>query len=929
MVLIGQPQRHNSTYSGNSLKEDPASSEKTKNPRFSPSPPKNVKNLENSSDTSVKTKRTKSRNGCVTCKKKRLKCDETHPSCLRCTEKNIVCGGYATNFKWRSFNDEPFEPKGSNAKPTTLNNTSKKRKAETKESNQEQVIQKHLELASLSVTGKSSKEIERDYQMISRGVNPTPDALIGSAKKLKRSQSQSTPQDSHLSISPPMARSLSVSSPLGLSLVRQDYSDIRNSSKPTPPSEVIEELQKPDQKTNNNNSFTDLNLTPHLTALLNYAFTGSNEEAYYFGNDNKISDLVDVPLSPLALSNPAAQEKDNSKNHTSMVQSPGFRNIDLAHKFDPFINVQSPAGATPSLEFSSSQHDLLNSEQQQILFLYSQYTSSMMSIKNGPYENPWKSVIAPMAKNYPCLFDSIACMTLFHLAGNPGLEENKEHLLSRGGGYMKRCILELASGLSKMNDDLNCEKSLPADIALATCLNLAVSESFDTHTSSGIAHLKGAKSMIQKILSLFREFYRTISKIRRDSNASSQSPEDTLRKAREACKVFKKKLVLVDDSDWDKMIEDVLSNTCQDENLLVPKILQFLFNIWIYFEVLAQMTTCSNHDDKGIDLVDTITNILQETQKKRTKDEKKKNVLKMKERSPSLYSDSSDLTLGENAETNFLLGNDNLFENFDSFNHEYIDPLLGCAQSLFSIMGDVANLISKIKKSKKKDGKSFRNSLTTITRAAQLRQRIVNWKPSISASMIDQSPLELNADSGWDIPSCIASAEAYRYATLIYLHQAVPEIPLLASHVLAEKIFILLASIPTTSNCSAIHIFPLLVASCEAESGEEREWCEARWAVLAGKLWLGNIDRALEVVKEVWIRKDEYNNKRSRDEELIKFGISNTDSNSDIAVQLSGLMAAVNNESQAAVVDDLKGTIHSRMHWSTVMREWNWEILLG
>ena len=47
-------------------------------------------------------------------------------------------------------------------------------------------------------------------------------------------------------------------------------------------------------------------------------------------------------------------------------------------------------------------------------------------------------------------------------------------------------------------------KDLPLDVALVTCLNLAVCEQWDTHTSSGIAHLKGAKSMIQQILELLK-----------------------------------------------------------------------------------------------------------------------------------------------------------------------------------------------------------------------------------------------------------------------------------------------------------------------------------------------------------------------------------------------------------------------------------------
>ncbi|KAI5455997.1 fungal-specific transcription factor domain-containing protein [Mariannaea sp. PMI_226] len=48
----------------------------------------------------------RSRSGCVTCKAKHTKCDETRPECLRCTRKGIKCGGYWREFKW-SFKHQP------------------------------------------------------------------------------------------------------------------------------------------------------------------------------------------------------------------------------------------------------------------------------------------------------------------------------------------------------------------------------------------------------------------------------------------------------------------------------------------------------------------------------------------------------------------------------------------------------------------------------------------------------------------------------------------------------------------------------------------------------------------------------------------------------------------------------------------------------
>lgn len=215
-----------------------------------------------------------------------------------------------------------------------------------------------------------------------------------------------------------------------------------------------------------------------------------------------------------------------------------------------------------------------------------------------------------------------------------------------------------------------------------------------------------------------------------------------------------------------------------------------------------------------------------------------------------------------------------------------------------------------------------RNSLNSITQASELRHLLLEWKSTINVNMIKNE--EENGSKTWDLPSCIATAEAYRYATLLFLHQAVPEIPSLSSHELAEKIFILLASISKSSNTSVVHIFPLLVASCEAEPGEEREWCKARWKLLVDKMWIGNVDRAFEVVEEVWRRKDKLPISDNKgDSSSIETTLLGNYHN-----PLNGLMSVVNNENATLNSSELNG-IESKVHWSNIMKEWGWEVLLG
>ncbi|KAI5964718.1 uncharacterized protein KGF55_001787 [Candida pseudojiufengensis] len=841
--------------------------------------------------------RTKSRNGCLTCKKKRLKCDETKPTCLNCKKKKIECGGYATNFKWKSFNEKD------------------------KSNINQNFLQKHLELASFSVTGRSIDEITKENDLISKGFNPdsaksiptvntdsqisTPSSLPHSQQLQQQQQQQQQQhlgqhqqaqqdqiQPNHHQQSQPQqpshqrrysyANIPNQSSPTS-SVLHRSYSDsspnfdlrsIGNNDLKSLADAAVVEIEKsqtpketlfssnfenlinqPNQsipKKNYNNKTDDfeINLTPSLSAILNFAF-----------NSEEIDVQSIETLSPL-----------NLNNKPLLIQE--------------FSNPSTPAPPN----FDNNKSLIKTAEQEQIIYLYSEYTSGLMSIKNGIHENPWRNMILPLATRYNCLYNSIASMTMFHLAGSNGIVSSTKELKSRGYNYMKRCIFELASGLSKKEND--GEKELPSDIALVTCLNLSNCEIWDTHISSGIAHLKGAKSIINKILTLLKDEQTRIRTNKIENNNSINNDSFQL----------KNKLVLIDQFEYEKMCHDCIT---KPDILAIPKSIHFLFNIWIYFEVLAQMTNDSSCDEKGVDLVAVITSML---------NHENKNKIEIK--SPSEISESS---------TDKLY---NFFDEFDDFNYdsEMVDPLLGCGQSLFSILGKVATLVSKIRKNKSTTGKHRkRNTLNTITHATDLKHSLTEWKPTINSRKLENNEEDNNNSKTWDLTSCLATAEAYRYAALLFLHQAVPEIPSLSSHILAEKIFVLLASIPKSSNTYIVHIFPLLVSSCEAEIGEEREWCKSRWKVLSDKMWIGNVDRTFEVVKEVWKRKDELkiksnNNNNNED-------VNNINNNNN---PLHGLMSIINNDQPNNHINpDSCGFINSKTHWSNVMREWGWEVLLG
>ncbi|TKX19195.1 fungal specific transcription factor domain-containing protein 82 [Elsinoe australis] len=64
-----------------------------------------------------RTRFTKSHGGCSRCKAKRMKCDETKPSCRACIRAGVECPGFAPQFRW-SRKHEKFSQPSQQAKPS-------------------------------------------------------------------------------------------------------------------------------------------------------------------------------------------------------------------------------------------------------------------------------------------------------------------------------------------------------------------------------------------------------------------------------------------------------------------------------------------------------------------------------------------------------------------------------------------------------------------------------------------------------------------------------------------------------------------------------------------------------------------------------------------------------------------------------------------
>lgn len=268
-----------------------------------------------------------------------------------------------------------------------------------------------------------------------------------------------------------------------------------------------------------------------------------------------------------------------------------------------------------------------------------------------------------------------------------------------------------------------------------------------------------------------------------------------------------------------------------------------------------------------------------------------------------------------------------------------VDPLMGCASSLFPIIGHVANLVRRVCRLET-------NSPAMVDQANVLKDALECWRPPSHFSSMN--------DPNSEVQHSLQTAEAYRWSTLLYLYQAVPELPSPPSSKLGSKVMKYLATVPLSSRTIIVHIYPLLVAGCEANTFEDRNWVSGRWQQMSRLMLIGNIDSCSDVVKEVWRRRDEHaamkvqgwavmgHEKRQGLRDDLDL-MANLQTNDLISKGARDMIMAHRDFSRPhrpdfskhRDVDDVMGsmdreyTVRGFLHWVNVMKDWKWEVLLG
>ncbi|KAK9461251.1 fungal-specific transcription factor domain-containing protein [Lipomyces oligophaga] len=716
-----------------------------------------------------KAKQSKSRNGCVTCKAKRLKCDETKPTCLQCQKRHVECGGYKRDFKWRLFEESSIV---------------KRKKADTASSATEEFNPSFLAVSS---TPNSTSSVPQLVVSNAPQIEAAPVSAPSSTSVSSASSAPIAAVSTTNATSPPISEEIIELPPHSTS--QFDFSFQSSSLSPgagfapqispgtiPPDSPYFSYTVLPSTIQSLGPGSTippsDLQFPPNTSPA--EAF----QAAYSHLLDESRIQQTDLSISshPLSLLSPGLMLSTSRARHAELQAGSDKQNSEMTHDVDPTGPVRSSdvmlLPSMPSLDpFTRN-----------ALFFHTA-TASVMSMKDTPVDNPWRTLFWPLAQSHPALYHGLAAMSSFHAAAITPVYRIE------AVDHMRLAIGQLVVGL---NDNM------PTDVALATTITLAFAEAWDRHISTGIAHLRGARILIRQFVASRRGLPESVQQSRMEQERMTR---------------FK-----------------------------------FLYNIWMYIAMIAKLT-----------------------------------------------SDDEDETGGS-----VELEDEN--EVFSPNGFHTVDPLMGCAQTLFPIMGRVASLIRQVRLSGRDD--------IYVAGAIALKEELEDWQPLISTT------LSLACDDpAYDTSSCIATAQAYKYATLLYLYQCVPSLAAISpprrpsadeqyeptsavalelgninstdspTKAITAKLLKMLYSVPTTSRTCVVHIFPLLSIACEVDSSQMRLIARQRWADLSRLLQMGNVDRAFDVIEEVWRRKD-----TSKGQWKWKTGMT---------------------------------------HWSTVMREWQWEVLLG
>ncbi|KAK5251022.1 hypothetical protein LTR40_011429, partial [Exophiala xenobiotica] len=372
---------------------------------------------------------------CMTCKKKRLKCDETKPSCAQCQKRNVVCEGYKKDYKWRTFEETTF-----NAKPAT--------KKKAFRSNSFAVNHHGAQPLNIAGAGRadarhSGFEEAQPANTWSPGLHTAFTTATHAFQDQMQRQSTLSSPERQADFRPDTDRSPHLNqSPGSVFMPAFDSEDI------SPGLTFGEHMDRYNfhaslSATENNSARSFSSGSPQLLDLL------------LPGTDlNQPPDPSELrpPMSPLPYQ-PDASVKGDDDFDEEILRSDAMGNTTgmPATPLGPHalswqaFRASSPTPSEGSSSSSKSSEltilarpSLDASSPEMLMLRFDKQTCGILSVKDGPTENPWRTLIWPLARESPALYHAISSMTAFHGAHEDPL------LHTPGMAHMTKSIKRLA-----------------------------------------------------------------------------------------------------------------------------------------------------------------------------------------------------------------------------------------------------------------------------------------------------------------------------------------------------------------------------------------------------------------------------------------------------------------------------------------------------
>ncbi|KAH8897788.1 hypothetical protein GQ53DRAFT_818059 [Thozetella sp. PMI_491] len=207
-----------------------------------------------------------------------------------------------------------------------------------------------------------------------------------------------------------------------------------------------------------------------------------------------------------------------------------------------------------------------------------------------------------------------------------------------------------------------------------------------------------------------------------------------------------------------------------------------------------------------------------------------------------------------------------------------VDTLLGMATTLWPIIHRLSGLVPlKAELMAAIESNAPPSKLAVLrteleSNAEAIEAALTSWKPNLPPSLVAEMKGTDSASSPGDKPagegvadeeshrmrSIVHNALAYRHSAFVYLYRTIYSWP--RTHSLVQKhahdsLTHCVATVSHRGPMGAL-LWPLFVGACEATSQEDRERAEKAFGAIEKRQGMMNIERAWNIVREVWRRAD-------------------------------------------------------------------------